>query len=363
MGCDQSMHQCENKIDEMIFNEDKYTNEIFSFCKIVEEKTNILKYKTLNNFLYDLYEIINPESEENKSEREEEEKEKENKNENENENENKINQLKENEEKKASQNFELNFLNKNSFLKESLTLTEFENFIEKNLIKNPQLKNYIFSDEIRLFIFQKFIKEIFVKFQKFLFHSNEATFQKVPIYIISSIGFNYCECRISQKINALISLFKNKNDIINQKNPIIKNFLNCYFINAIEVHAFNLLNLIERNQFVKENNLIEILNLKNFIYLKENFTIRYNLTDDDCLFFNNKEGIFDIKEELNITNLIEMFLKNTLKNLFGTNGKKEFTVEEFKNFLIDESEFGGFWILFNESIRRKFELFLQDQTK
>jgi hypothetical protein len=358
MGCDQSINHNENKLEDLIFDEEKYTNEIFPYCKIKEETTNLLKYKPLNNFLCDLNNFLIEENKEKVKDEDKDEEEEENQIEKKEEKEDKYSN-RENKDNKS----EINFFHKKTFLKKSLTLTEFENFFEKNLIKNPLIKNYIFSDEIRLYIFQKFLKEIFLKFQKFLFQNNENNYHIVPKYIISSIGFNFCECTISQKINNLISLFKNKNNLITQKNPKIKNFLNCYFINAIEVHTFNLLNLIERNQFVKEKNFIEILKHKNFIFLKENFLLKYNSSDYDCLYFTNKEGIFNIKEELNITNLIEVFLKKTLMNLFGTNGKKKFTIDEFKNFLIDESEFGGFWILFNESIRRKFELFLQDQTK
>lgn len=343
--CQKQKLNYSEKLEELKFNESKYSNEIFPFCKILEETTNLFKYIPLQSFLYNLNSFSYEEENSDKIHFKEIKK--------------SLKSYKSEEKKINSARYK-----NNSMLNDTLSEIEFQIFLEKNLLKNSIGKNHIFSDEINLYIFQKLLKEIFLKFQKFLFKKKEKNYKNIPKFIISSIGFNFCECAISQKINALTQLLQDDKGLITQKNSNVNSFLYCYFINVIEVPALNLLNLIEKNQFVKENNFIEILGSRNFNFLKENFLIKNNQNDEDCLFFTNKAEIFtSFTEEINVTDIFDQFMKTVLKSLFGSNGKKEMSADDLKDFLIDDSEFGGFWILFNESIRRKFEVFLDAQTK
>lgn len=146
----------------------------------------------------------------------------------------------------------------------------------------------------------------------------------VPKVMITSFAFNYCNGKISQKVEIFLNLFMTQDNNI-ELTSYLYAFLYCIMHFAFDF-PLKFINLYSDPKHVKE--YFNIASTKDFEYL------------------------FDEDRRENF--IREFFLRES-KKIFGQNNDKKFTKDEFKNFLLDTSEKGGFWLLDNNLIRSRIE--------
>ncbi len=267
----------------------------------------------------------------------------------------------------------------NTIFTKFLVEEDFKIFFKNKVFKNPLFENnnHIIKIsngseikyEYRLNIFDSFLKECFWSYQKFLFTNRDKyisnNFLEVPIYIIFSLAFNLCNNDINKKIILLTNILSNNNGFINN-NPHTEGFIYCYFKNCIYSPINFVLLEIEKNDLINKQDLVEMFFEEDKVfkcfeksfYFKNSKSIYRSLIYVKEFKDNRKEKI-----EIDFLNVFDLFVKDVLKLIFGSAGKKELLKEEFINFLNLKEEGGGYWFLFNAGIRNKFESFLENQIQ
>lgn len=286
-------------IDLIHINEKDYENTIFGFCREYELKTNILK----NIQMVDFINMLN------------------------------------NFEFKTQYKKISKFTYDNEFEDNDYTI-----FVQNKILENPLMPKI---DDYSKNNFKKFLNFIYENIKEFhgVYEKYDLYGLSVPKYLISTIGFNFCNYRLSQKVNVLINILCNEKGFISKSNHKVIKFLACYIRNAIILPMKFLLFEIE----YLNDEVNTWVTRDNYIHLTENF----EKTDDALLYKRSKDAV-----PLNITESAQVFFSEVLVGIFSGN-KKELTKDEFKSFLLDQGETGGFWLLFNEGIRKKFEVYIK----
>lgn len=150
----------------------------------------------------------------------------------------------------------------------------------------------------------------------------------VPKTVFVAYAFNHCAMKISQKINIFFNLFVNRNNQIEFDNGIYV-FLYCVALLAYDFPVVYLLKYA-----LPEN-------------IKDDYGIE---STNEYLFLQDKE----VREKY----LREYFV-NEIKFIFGEGETRKYTKEEFKAFLTDMSDKGGYWLLDNNLIRSRIEKYIK----
>lgn len=350
MGCqcnkyDNILENVENNkdpIDSMEVNLNKFQNKISTFYKVFEDHINLLSSMTLQNFLILLnnFQI--------KLSRETQE----------------IDEPHEAFKNNKSKGDYLNSKEKMINLEEEMNESNFKIFVNKKIVNNPLLKSQNFADEKILFVFQKYLSIIFADFQQFLYKNKRIENLnniEVPKYLIATIGFNLCKVQRGQKINILFNILANEEQIV-KSNFRNNSFIASYLKNAAYLGINYLLDEIDKNKFVKNEDLSTLLGgSSQYKKLTETFAFKNPKEDDFSIIYKFKNKNLNKIQEVEIGQIFEFFVSDVLKMIFGSNRKRELTKDQFKAFLCNEGEGGGFWLLFNEGVRKRFEIFLEHQ--
>jgi len=257
-----------------------------------------------------------------------------------------------------------NEINSN-FYKNVIDEGDFSTFIKSKIITNPLSEKDISDKNTNdNYLFEKYLKECFYSFQQYLFKNKDKItltndFSEVPIFLISSLGFNYCKSQRSKKILLLFNMLSNGEGVITQANPNVEAFLYCYLRNCVFSPMFFLLMELEKNRNSFKKEILQFIDEDDFGILERNFYIKNFKSEKPSLIFKD---IKNEKEEIDIRVIFDAYCKDVLKLIFGSAGKKELRKQQFIKFLSDEEEGGGLWLLFNEGIRKRFEKFLENQS-
>lgn len=313
MGCNCSKHDdfCEdpsriNRIDLLEGYERNYSNKILSFSKEFETNINHMKHFQLVDFIN----ILN--------------------------------------------NFNFNFTaSTKKFLDESeIEDNDFLMFFNNKITNSALMPNL---DEIHQSSFQKFILFIYDNIKEVqASHENFENVKNLPIpkYLITTIGFNYCNYKLSQKVNIFTNLLCNEEGMVTKNNPNLQKILECYIKNAVIIPVKFLLNEIE----IENKDVVDYwLSRRNLYNIKTYFS---NLSPEGeriALTYKIENKTIDIDKTFSL------FFKDLITKIFDSAEKKEYTKQEFKHFLSDEKKGGGLWLLFNEGIRNEFEIFIENQ--
>ena len=264
--------------------------------------------------------------------------------------------------------FEKSFVYHNNILTRDIFL---QDFVKNKILRSPLLFT---ADRDAALIKDTFISLITRSFDYMhnLSKKNNPNFELgLPKYSISIFGLHYCEWKITQKINVILNIISGAdgNITINKPNPgehnssrVTKNFLFQYIVAAI-LPTLNL--LIDKANKNTDQEMIEFLGDEEFARLKADFYDDRHPPEND---FNpvilidlgaNKPKDVHLRTELN--SFVNAYVFNTV---FGNEtNKKTLSRDAFRNFLLDSKEGGGFWMLYKEGIRSKFEFFLEHQNK
>jgi len=140
------------------------------------------------------------------------------------------------------------------------------------------------------------------------------------------------------------------------------NFLFQYIVAAI-LPTLNL--LVDKANKNTDDEMTELLSEQDFKRLKRDFY------DDRKPPENEFNPVILIElgsvkpKDVHLRSELNSFVKTYVyNNIFGNETtKKTLSKNDFRNFLLDNKEGGGFWMLFKEGIRSKFEFFLEHQSK
>lgn len=328
-------------IDTLEVNMDKYENLVLSFCKEFEKNINLLSTMTLQNFLILLnnFNCKNDQTElvmQNFSIK-----------------------------KNKSKGVDINFKEKMATLEKVLDESDFKTFMNKKIINNPLLNSENEIEEKHSFIFQKFLSTIFWNFQQYLFkfkRNDDFNYLQVPKYMVATIGFNFCKVQRSQKVLALFNIMANEEKIV-KSNYRNNAFLASYLKNAAISGVNFLLEETEIHKEAKNEDINKLLGgSANHKKLTDNFAIKNAKEENLSIIykFTNKKN--NKPSEIEIGQIFDFFVLDSLKLIFGSACKRELTKEKFEAFFRHEGEGGGFWMLFNEGIRKRFELFIEHQV-
>ena len=157
---------------------------------------------------------------------------------------------------------------------------------------------------------------------------NEASDLVVPKAIFVAYGFNHCTLKISQKINIFINMFVNFENEIEFNNNIYV-FLYCVILLAFDIPIIYLLKYA----------------------MPENIHEDYGVNStNDYMFLQD----VDLREKY-----FREYFVSEIKFIFGEGETKKYKKEEFKAFLTDVSDKGGYWLLDNNLIRSRIEKYLK----
>jgi len=345
---DEMIPEREDLVDLIAFHpEIEFPLKYFSVCNNFEEKVNLLKVfplldfmVILNNLNYGVVnEILHP----------------------------KLNDLTEEE---REEEINMIVIKMKNFVYHKNIVTR-ENFIE-DMIMNKIINSYVYSDlrdNYKKDELKVFMVKLFDFMHRFCKKRNPEYDLGLTKYTASIFGLHFCESRISQKINVILNIICGPDGKITIQKPeegeynsfkITRNFILQYILFAI-LPTLNIL-MEKQAKTNDEKKMEELVGKKEFVILKEKFSDfrkepDYEFEPHVKVVFGTNEGKdFNIRQEL--TNFINVYVFNLI---FGKeNIKKALSREQFRNFLLDRTDQGGFWLLFKQGIRNKFEMFLRE---
>lgn len=198
-------------------------------------------------------------------------------------------------------------------------------FAEYKILNSPTMPK--FKGNTRSLIIGYF-DDVFDKLLINYNYCNSADDLVVPKAVFVAYAFNHCSSKISQKINIFINMFVNFDNEI-EFNSNIYVFLYCLILLAYDFPVSYLVNYAS----------------------PENVQEDYGISStNDYLFLKDK----DLREKY----LREYFVSE-IKLIFGEGETKKYKKDEFKAFLIDMSDKGGYWLLDNNLIRSRIEHFIK----
>jgi len=238
-----------------------YDNEF----DIIENKYNFLKYISLNDFIYYLYNS----------------------------------HLKKSYISEQYYNIKYNNY-KDSFYKEEMSIEHFQNFLENRILTYPLLYQTTEDEKIT---------EIFIEICLYIYRALKEKMnqynknQKIIKGYIIAIGFILCSCKNIQKIKILFNLFRNENILF--YNEEFKNFLLCLFLISSYCMIYSRNKIC--NNYYQEIKGINFYSLKNFFdfnelnecYILVEYTLE-KIFDFDLgkhLYYNDFKQLFNSDKE------------------------------------------------------------------